>query len=128
MAWSGRETGKPGFRVICGAEVRRPAKDRPSAIPNAGIVVQVQPAGRHRNLNLSADERNRNKLAAKLNHFRTAGSRLEPLAMMVGGIPPIDGCVIAAEGYFEGIALIVTDDGTLNFGIEARCASQSGIA
>src|SRR5437773_3968725 len=57
------------------------------SIPNAGIVVQVQPAGRHRTFNLSADEMNRNKLAAKLHHFRTADSRLEPLAMMVGGIP-----------------------------------------
>src|SRR5437867_9247858 len=61
---------------------------------------------------------NRNKLAAKLHHFRTADSRLEPLAMMVGGIPPIDGCVIAAEGYFERIALIETDDGTLHFGLK----------
>src|SRR5437773_10495519 len=98
------------------------------SIPNAGIVVQVQPAGRHRTFNLSADEMNRNKLAAKLHHFRTADSRLEPLAMMVGGIPPIDGCVIAAEGYFERIALIETDDGTLHFGIEARGAPQSGVA
>src|SRR5579859_2833612 len=70
------------------------------------------------------------KTAAELHHFRAAGGGLGLLAMMKRHIPPVDGCVIAAEGHFEIVVLLEADDAALDLDVEAGSGrtSNAGVA
>src|SRR5213075_2265996 len=69
----------------------------------------------------SSDKMYGKESASELRHFGAAHGRLQPLSMVKGGVPIIDGGVIAAERELEKIIVFETDDAALYLRIESSC-------
>ena len=57
--------------------------------------------------------------AAELYHLGAADGGLQPLPMMKGHVPVVNGRVVAAEGDLEIVVLLELNDGAFHFDIEA---------
>ena len=112
--------------LVVVAGVSGAADDAAAAVAEAGLVAQVPAAGRHGALDERADEVHRQELAAELDHLRPADRRLQPLAVMEGGVPVVDRRVIAAERHLELIALVEPHDHALDFDVESRRRRRAG--
>src|SRR5438552_1978453 len=62
---------------------------------------------------------NGDEAAAELHHFGTAYRRLEPLSVMKGGIPIVDGCMVSPKGDLKVIVVLKADNASLDLRIES---------
>src|SRR5262249_10120486 len=88
---------QPCPRVVVIAGISSAADYRTAPVADADIVVQIQSPSRSRSFHKSADEMDRNKVAAKLHHLRAADRCLQPLTVVISSVPVVDRRMKASE-------------------------------
>jgi hypothetical protein len=73
-----------------------------------------------------SDEVYWDETASELNHLGPADGRLQPLSVVVRGVPVIDRRVISAERELEIVVEVVADDQALDFDIKPRSGRRPG--
>src|ERR1700730_1107482 len=120
---AGRHSSDPSAVVIHVAGIAGAADDACAPVAQADFVVEPQAPRGDVSFRQQAQEVDWLEAAAKTNHFGPIDGGLQPESVMEGGVPVVDGSVIAAEGKFEVVVIVVADDGS--FEINAVCRGLS---
>ena len=114
--------------VVVVAGVARATDDAAASVADPRLIVDVPAAARHHAFQERADEVDGNESSAELRHFGPADRRLQPLAVVKRGVPPVDRRVITPERHLQLVALVEPDDGALDLGVESRRRRVAGAA
>src|SRR3989442_15992156 len=84
MVWPGREIREPGLVIIIRAEVCGTAENRPAAVSQAEVVIQIHSTGGCWTSYIRAAVKHRNKTYVKLKPFPTPVRRFYRVYSMIG--------------------------------------------